>query len=211
MAAPGAWRLPATERDARARALLERVGLWERRADPSGDFSRGMKQKLAVARALLHEPQLVFLDEPAAGLDPVAAAELNADLTELAAREGVTVFLTTHDLTQAEKLCQQVAIIRDGKLLAAGAPSELRARAGGERAEIIARGVDDQLLAQLRALPNVATIERQADQLVVTFRGAAEVAPLVGLIVANGGAVEEVRKGVNSLEDAFLEVVKEGV
>ena len=89
-----------------------------------------MKQKLAVARALFHHPPSIFLDEPTAGFDPVAAAALRDDLASLVAREGVTVFLTTHNLTEAEKLCAQVAVIRQGKLLAVGAPDELRARAG---------------------------------------------------------------------------------
>src|SRR5438067_12940953 len=111
-------RLPAAERRARIRDGLERVGLWERRGELAGTWSRGMKQKLAVARALLARPELVFLDEPTAGLDPVAAAQLRDDLDKLARAEGLTVFLTTHNLAEAEHLCARVAVIRDGKLLA---------------------------------------------------------------------------------------------
>ncbi|MBV8844173.1 MAG: AAA family ATPase [Bryobacterales bacterium] len=89
-----------------------------------------MKQKLAIARAVLHRPSLVFLDEPTAGLDPVAAAGLRKDLAALAAQQGATIFLTTHNMAEAEKLCTLVAVIREGKLLAVGNPAELRARAG---------------------------------------------------------------------------------
>jgi ABC-type multidrug transport system ATPase subunit len=92
-----------------------------------------VRQKLAFARALLHRPRLIFLDEPTAGLDPVMAAAVRADLTTLVQQEGVTVFLTTHDLAEAEKLCQQVAVIRHGKLLAIGRPDELRGQ-GARRA-----------------------------------------------------------------------------
>src|SRR5438067_1676101 len=83
----------------------------------------------------LHGPALVFLDEPTAGLDPVAAAGLRDDLCVLAARQGSTIFLTTHNMAEAEKLCTLVAVIRQGKLLAVGSPAQLRARGGGQRTE----------------------------------------------------------------------------
>src|SRR5262249_48368277 len=122
------YHMPAPDRRARSRELLTHLDLWERRKDPVGKWSRGMKQKLAVARALFHHPPLIFLDEPTAGFDPVAAMALHNDLAGLVAREGVTVFLTTHNLTEAEKLCAQVGVIRQGKLLAIGSPDELRGR-----------------------------------------------------------------------------------
>lgn len=85
-----------------------------------------MKQKLAIARAMLHRPQLLFLDEPTAGLDAIAAAALRSDLASLVARERVTVFLTTHNLAEAEQLCESIAVLKDGKLLATGTPREVR-------------------------------------------------------------------------------------
>src|SRR5262249_47030876 len=92
------WNLSANERNTRIQQLLQSFGWWERRTERSGTWSRGMKQKLAVARAMLHRPALIFLDEPTAGLDPVASASLRDELAGLAAREGVTIFLTTHNL-----------------------------------------------------------------------------------------------------------------
>ena len=89
-----------------------------------------MKQKLAVARAMLPRPELVFLDEPTAGLDPLAAADLREELASIVRREGVTVFLTTHNLSEAERLCSKVAVICNGRLLAQGSPNELRVRKG---------------------------------------------------------------------------------
>ncbi len=124
------WRLSRTERQARIKELLTHVGLWERRKNTVGTWSRGMKQKLAFARTLLHRPSLIFMDEPTAGLDPMAAAAVREDLVALAAREKVTVFLTTHNLAEAEKLCGLVGVIRQGKLLAVGSPNELRANSG---------------------------------------------------------------------------------
>src|SRR5258708_39315326 len=134
------YRMPAPARRARIKELLTHLELWDRRRDQVSTWSRGMKQKLAVARALLHHPPLVFLDEPTAGFDPVAAAALRGDLASRVAREGVTVFLNTHHLTEAEKLCAQVGVIRHGKLLTVGNPDVLRLRTVDPQSESVGCG-----------------------------------------------------------------------
>jgi ABC-2 type transport system ATP-binding protein len=203
------YHMPASERQARIKELLIHLDLWDRRKDQVGKWSRGMKQKLAVARALFHHPPLIFLDEPTAGFDPVAAATLRNDLASLVAREGVTVFLTTHNLAEAEKLCTQVGVIRQGKLLAVGSPDALRARTGGPQAEIVGYGFTEQTLASLRARPEVANVELNNSHLLITLREESEIGPLVSLVVRSGGDVEEVRKGKASLEDVFLTLMEE--
>ncbi len=203
------YHIPAPARRARSKELLTHLDLWDRRQEQVGQWSRGMKQKLAVARALFHHPPLIFLDEPTAGLDPVAATALQHDLANLVVREGVTVFLTTHNLTEAEKLCAQVGVIRQGKLLIVGTPDELRRRAGGPQAEIVGQGFNEQTLVLLRARPDVANADLQGGQLTITLRGASAIAPLVRLIVQSGGEIEEVRRGTASLEDAFLTLMEE--
>ncbi|HEX4946527.1 MAG TPA: ABC transporter ATP-binding protein [Blastocatellia bacterium] len=203
------WHLSAAERQARSQELLTHLGLWERRNERVGKWSRGMKQKLAVARALLHRPAMIFLDEPSAGLDPVAAAALREDLAALVAREGITVFLTTHNLSEAEKLCHQVGVIRQGKLLACGTPQELRATTGRQAAEISGRGFSEQLLAALNARPEVASVTLQNGHLRLELQRDVELAPLISLIVNQGGQIEEVRKNNASLEDVFLTLMKE--
>jgi ABC-2 type transport system ATP-binding protein len=205
------WRLSGSERQARTKELLTHFELWDRRKEGAGTWSRGMKQKLAVARTIFHRPKLIFLDEPTAGLDPLAAAALRDDLAALVAREGVTVFLTTHNLTEAEKLCGQVAVIRQGKLLAVGHPDELRARGGGPRVDIVGRGFTEVVLASLRARPEVATAEVNNGRLTLTLRGTPETAPIVSQLVSAGAQVEEVRKGQASLEDVFLTLMDEEV
>ncbi len=135
------WRLPDKDRRARIRELLTQAELWDRRKEIVQGWSRGMKQKLAVARVLLHRPSVIFLDEPTAGLDPVAAAELREHLSELASREGATIFLTTHNLSEAERLCARVAVIRKGRLLASGKPEELHAGDGAAKAEVDRQGI----------------------------------------------------------------------
>src|SRR5205823_6540877 len=125
------------------------------------------------------------------------------------AREGVTVFLNTHNLTEAEKLCAQVAVIRQGKLLAVGAPDELRAKTGGPQAEIVGRGFTEQILATLRERPEVAHAELHNSHLLLELRGESKMGPLVRLLVQAGAEVEEVRRGKASLEDVFLTLMEE--
>jgi ABC-2 type transport system ATP-binding protein len=204
-----AWRLPKPERQARIKELLTGMGLWERRNDQAGSWSRGMKQKLALARALLHRPALVLLDEPTAGLDVPSAAAVRDDLAALAADEGVTVFLTTHNMAEVETLCSRVAVIRRGRVVAEGHPDELRARSGRPQVEIVGRGFSDDALAHLRARAEVAAAEANNGRLVVDLRQDMEVAPLISLLVGAGAEVEEVRRGKASLDDVFLTLMEE--
>jgi len=193
----------------RIRQQLTSLGVWERRQEQVGTWSRGMKQKLALARALLHRPPLVFLDEPTAGLDVVAAAAVRDDLAALASDEGVTVFLTTHNMAEVERLCHQVAVIREGKLVALDHPDELRAGVGRPQVDVLGRGFTEPVLNQLRAHPEVAGIELKDNRLSIYLKEQMGVAPLVSLIVAAGVEVEEVRKGRTSLEEVFLTLMEE--
>ncbi|MDT8898255.1 ABC transporter ATP-binding protein [Thermanaerothrix sp. 4228-RoL] len=203
-------RLPRGERQARIRQLLTDLGLWERRRETVATWSRGMKQKLAIARALLHRPDLLFLDEPTAGLDAVSAAALREDLANLARQEGITIFLTTHNLSEAEKLCQQVAVIRSGRLLAVGSPHELQKRRG-EQVRLVVDGLSEAVLDGLRLSFGVEVIHASPDNgdLVLNLGAQTSVAPLVTYLVQHGVAVEEVQRERASLEEVFLSLVQE--
>jgi ABC-2 type transport system ATP-binding protein len=203
------WHLPAEERETRIKELLNHLGLWERRDELVGKWSTGMKQKLALARTLLHRPGLIFLDEPTAGLDPVAAAGVRDDLASLVEREGVTVFLTTHNLTEAEKLCHQVGVIRQGKLVAVGPLDQLRARAGGPHVEITGRGFTPEVINQLKSRPEVTAVDLHNNHLMIHLAEAVDSAPLVTQLVSGGAQVEEVSKGKASLEEVFLTLMDE--
>jgi ABC-2 type transport system ATP-binding protein len=203
------YRMSALERKARAKELLSHLELWDRRKEKVGNWSRGMKQKLAIARALFHHPPLVFLDEPTAGLDPVAAAALHEDLTRLVAREGVTIFLNTHNLAEAEKLCSQIGVIRKGKLLALGNPNELRLREGSNHVEISGRDFNENTLTLLQARPEVQRAEIQNGRLLIEIRGESRIGPLITLIVRSGAEVEHISRGEESLEDLFLTLMRE--
>lgn len=203
------WHMPTAERKARIQELLNSLGLWDRRKEIVNTWSRGMKQKLAVARAMLHRPELIFLDEPTAGLDAVASAALREDLATLVQQHGVTVFLTTHNLTEAEKLCKQVAVVRSGELLLNGSPDELRMHTSGNRLEVVGRGFTDMLLDSLKQHPAVTHLEMQDHHLVLDLQTNSDSAPLVQMIAAGGVLIDEVRKGKASLEEAFLDLVQD--
>lgn len=215
------WHMSAADRQARIQELLTHFGLWDRRTERVATWSRGMKQKLAIARVLLHRPQLIFLDEPTAGLDPVAAASLRDDLDALAKREGVTVFLNTHNLDEAQRLCAQVGVIRSGKLLTVGAPDELRANSDAPRLEVSGDGFSEAALVAARSAPGVAQVEFRAfphgldgqsddaGYVVVELQRAAKGAPVVSALVGAGAHIEEVRRERASLEDVFLSLMEE--
>jgi ABC-2 type transport system ATP-binding protein len=203
------WRLPVAERDARIEELLTGMGLWERRRERAGTWSRGMKQRLALARVLLHRPPLVLLDEPTAGLDVVAANAVRENLEALVAREGTTVLLTTHNMAEAERLCSRVAVMRKGRLVAMGSPDELRERAGDSRLEIVGRGFAGEVLDRLRDHSAVTSAESRDGRLVVGLRDGADPTLLVQLVVESGIQVEEVRRSKANLEDVFLNLMEE--
>ena len=144
----------------RTAELLEAFGLAERADDKVGGFSRGMRQRLALARALLHEPEMLFLDEPTSGLDPVAARDVRDLILRLSQEEGRTVFLCTHNLVEAQQLCDRVAIMRHGALLALGTPRELAQQmSSSSRLDVEVPAEDEPAaLAILRGLPLVTEL-----------------------------------------------------
>jgi ABC-2 type transport system ATP-binding protein len=203
------YRLPILKRQERIKELLTQIELWDRRKEKVGKWSKGMKQKLALARAMFHRPPLVFLDEPTAGLDVVSANAVRDNLAEIAARDGVTVFLTTHNMAEAEKLCSQVAVIRKGRLVAIGHPDELRSAASGPRLQIHGHGFNESVLEQLRAQPDVAAANVQNGRLTVDLSQDADVPSLVSVAVGAGAQVEEVRRDKASLEEVFMTLMEE--
>ena len=197
------------DREKRIKELLTGIGLWERRKERAGDWSRGMRQKLALARAMMHRPPLVLLDEPTAGLDVSSAVAVREDMAALASREGVTIFLTTHNMAEAEKICGRVAVIRAGKLVAVGHPDELRAQAGSPRVEIVGRGFTQETMAKLLERPEITAVENQNGHLTIELNQPSDPAPLVSYLVSEGAQVEEVHRGSASLEEVFLTLMEE--
>lgn len=182
------YDVPAADIGPRVPRLLEDFGLAERADDKVGSFSRGMKQRLALARALVHDPQLLFLDEPTAGLDPVATHQLHALVRRLSRERGYTVVLCTHNLVEAQALSDRVAVLGRGSLLAIGTPAEL-ARKIAPRLEVLLE-VDpartDAAVAAIAALDGMAvSVERRG---VVRVEGVArDRIPSIAAQLVNAG------------------------
>lgn len=203
------FHMTASERKERIQELLSRMGLWERRKERAGLWSRGMKQKLALARTMLHRPSLILLDEPTAGLDVQAAVAIRNDLEALVSEQDVTIFLTTHNMTDAERLCDQVAIIKNGKLLAEGKPDDLRATAGSAQVEITGSGFNEPVLQRLRSHRNVTSVKAENNHLTIDLMEEKLIPELITILVNNGAQIEEILRQKASLEDVFLSVIGE--
>lgn len=204
------WDIPRGVATRREQELLERFGLWERRDDRVGEFSRGMRQKVAVARALLPQPRLLFLDEPTSGLDPQATESFREQLVSLARDNRTTVFLTTHDLAEAEEVCDLVGVIRSGRLLAVGAPTAL----GGDRSGVVniriaGYGFTETLVASIARRRDVLSVDLGAGEMVVRLRAPEDAPAVVEGVVQAGGRVRGVREEQASLRDAFLGLMED--
>ena len=199
------YHMPRPARRARTKELVTHLDLWDRRHDRVGQWSPNETKARRRPRPL-SSPALDFLDEPTAGFDPVAAAAVHTDLAHLVAHEGVMVFLNTHNLAEAEKLCVEVAVIRSGRLLTLGNPGDLRRSRGGPRVEIVGRNFTAQTLDSLRARPEVMrAAELHNDRLLLDLQGEGRVGPLITLIVQDGREVEEIRRSQTSLEEAVFD------
>jgi ABC-2 type transport system ATP-binding protein len=204
------YAVPAREQNRRIDELLELVGLTGRDKERVEGYSRGMRQRLHIARGLLHRPEVLFLDEPSIGIDPVGARELRATV-KLLVEQGTTVLLTTHYMFEADELCDRIAVIAGGKILSTGTPEDLKQRvtAGGV-VEVEVFGVSPDVVGRLQALPGVRTVvieERgQAQVVVVGAESGAEIAPAV-LSCMDGARVGRVVTREPTLEDAYVELV----
>jgi|SRR5579862_1750864 len=206
------YRVSPGSRERRIEALLELVGLSGRERERVERYSRGMKQRLHIARGLLHDPPVVFLDEPTIGLDPVGARELRAVIADLAA-SGKTVLLTTHYMFEADDLCDRIAVIDKGAIVAEGTPAELKRLVGEHTVvELEVFGVGDEVVESLRGVPGVSAVvveERgQAQVLVVQAHASGElVQPLLRQL--DGVQVGRVSTREPTLEDAYVQLVNE--
>jgi len=200
------YRMSQPARSDRAEVLLTRLGLWERRDDPASTLSKGLKQRLALARALMHDPQVVLLDEPTANLDPEAASVVRDVLLELKA-QGRTVVVNTHRLEEAERVCDRVGILRT-RLLRVGTPHELRtAMTQSRRIAIELETVRESDLGALREMgADAVVVKGNRIELALTSRSTTA-ADLVAALVAGGARVSGVSAAEESLEDVYLTIL----
>ncbi len=185
---------------------LSLFGLWERRGDAVGSYSKGMRQKLAVARALLHEPKVLFFDEPTTGLDPEAARIVRDFILEFK-REGRTIFMTTHNLDEAEKLCDRVGIFKQS-LLALDSPTNLRQKMFGRKVVFHLAGVNPHWAPLVSALEGVSLVEQLDKKLVVSMAEPERINPVITrLLVEQGADIQFIGEVRQSLEQIYLEML----
>lgn len=186
---------------------LKMLGLYDRRLDAAGTFSKGMKQKLAIARALLHEPTIIFLDEPTAALDPEAAHLVRDFIAELK-KEGRTIFLCTHNLEEADRLCDRIGVFKS-RLLVLDTPANLRASIFGRKVVFHLRAADDRLAQAVRGLKFVREVKMVENKLLVNLEDPEAHNPeIVRVLVGAGAEVQFVGELRHSLEDVYLQLVK---
>ena len=199
---------PSIDSQTQIEKYLRLIGLWERQSDRVASYSKGMKQRLALARALLHEPKVLFLDEPTAGLDPEVAREFR-DLIKDLSGEGRTIFLSTHNLAEAEQLSQRIAVVRT-QLVALDTPENLRKRQFKRSIVVQLESVGGNLLEAVRGFPFVQGVQRQENRLTVALSDPDRDRPeLVQHLVEAGARILEITEEKRSLEEVYLSLVQE--
>ncbi len=195
--------LPERVRRERVEGLLKLVGLWESRRLTVRKYSRGMLQRLGLAQALINDPELVILDEPAGGLDPIGRREMRDILLQLRER-GKTVFLSSHILAEVETVCDRVAILHRGRLVAVGRIGDLLAES--REMEVTLHGINGQLSARLQGIPGV-TVRHGTDATVVVLPEQSLVYQVIDLVRQTGGQVVSLGAKRERLEDLFVKLV----
>ncbi len=197
--------VPVPDVGARVGDLLARFSLQDRADEPVAGFSKGMKQRLALARALIHDPELLFLDEPTAGLDPVASRQVH-DLVGTLRDGGRTVVLCTHHLVEAEALCDRVGVLAKGKLIALGTVRELSDRLLAASPVVLSflGPVADAVAAAVGAVPGVAVTEREERRLLLAAADDGAAADAIGAAVRAGGRVVSAGRREHTLEEVYF-------
>ncbi|MCW4019319.1 MAG: ABC transporter ATP-binding protein [Candidatus Bathyarchaeota archaeon] len=202
------YEVPEEKRRENIERLLKLLGIWDRRDENVGNFSKGTKQKIAIARALIHEPKLLFLDEPTANLDPEASKTVRDFVLELK-KEKHTIFLNTHNLDEAERLCDRIGILKT-RLVTVGAPSELERSLYNRKTIVHLQTVTDSVIKAVKDLNAVKNLRALENKLVLDMDHPERDNPeLVRVIVEAGGDIQYVTELKSTLEDVYLKLIRE--
>jgi len=205
------YGLDARQRRRRVDELLVLVDIGDAIDHRIGTYSGGMKRRLDLAAALVHEPEMLFLDEPTTGLDPSSRAAVWNEVRRLNIERGMTIFLTTQYLEEADALADRVGIIARGRIVAEGTPTQLKRSVGSDLIIVRCRPGDSQEVARvLSTLDNLGTIESSADEVVIAVqRGAKAISPVAVALSEAGITVEGLTLRTPTLDDVFLHVTGE--
>ena len=202
------YEVPDQKRAENIERLLRLLGIWERREDAVGTFSKGTKQKIAIARALIHEPQVLFLDEPTANLDPEASKTVRDFILDLK-KEKTTIFLNTHNLDEAERLCDRIAILKT-KLVAVDSPKNLERSLYNRKTIVHLKQVTDLVLAAVKKLGSIKNVRVSDNKLILDIDDPEAANPeVVRAIVEADGNIQYVTELRSTLEDVYLKLIRE--
>ncbi len=186
---------------------LRMLDLWEKRNQTVGTYSKGMKQKVAVARAIIHDPEILIMDEPTANLDPEASKTIRDFILELK-RENRTIMLNTHNLDEAQRICTKIGVLKT-RLVAVDTPANLEKSLSGNRTSIMLAEINNKILQTVKDL-NLGNVVQDGNTLMIDLVDTDRDTPIVvSAITAAGGKIRSVNEVKGSLEDAYLSLVKE--
>ena len=202
------YDVPKAKREENIKNLLTSLDLWKRKDDPIGEFSKGMKQKIAIARALVHEPKYLFLDEPTAALDPEASKMIRNYILELKSK-GRTILINTHNLAEAERICDTIAVVKN-RLIKVGNPKELAHKLFARTISITLDFIPDSLINDFSTLDYVTNIRTQGNKLFLNVKAPEENNPkIVSWLTKRGLNIQFISEEEYSLEDVYLKLIEE--
>ena len=202
------YGVPKPKREESIKRTLTNLDLWDRRNEPVGGFSKGMKQKIAIARALIHDPKYIFLDEPTASLDPMAAKIVREYILEMKKR-GSTILINTHNLAEAERICDTVALVKN-RIVKVGNPRELARGLFTRMISITLQRIPASLLTDMSSLSFVSQAQVNGNQLTLQVRDPEEDNPkIISWLIQKGLQVQFISEEEHSLEDVYLKLIEE--
>lgn len=207
------YDIPRAEIKEQIEQITEILGLYDRLDNPVGTFSKGMKQKAGIARAMIHEPRILFLDEPTGPLDPISAKNVRDAVSKLAESEARTIFLCTHRLVEAQTLCDQIGIISNGKLIVIGPTENIISDPSGlTQVDLYFTEVGEKIVQAVQNSPGVRKIEVNNEKKILSLfcDDAISTTPnVIENVIKSSGKILEVKRVEKTLEDVYLDIMKE--
>ncbi len=194
----------------RIEKVLGLVGLSDRAKDKVGIYSKGMRQRLALARAMVHDPDILILDEPTAGVDPSGQIEVRQIILDMAHEKGKTIFLSSHNLDEVQRICNRIALIHRGEIKLYGERDKLQREMGKGKVMVeTAETIAESLLAELRDLPEVSIQNQTNRTLILSLGEGVDTSDIVSFLMQRGVRIEQVKRMEASLEEIYIAILKE--
>jgi len=203
------YQVPKGRREEKIKRLLEFVGLWGNKDQLVGKFSKGMKQRLAIARSLVHDPEVLFYDEPTIGLDPEIQVIVRDLIVELVKEGKKTIFLNSHNLDEVQKICSKVAILKKGEILMCDSLKKLRSENKKPEVEVTLDNMPEDIIKEIKVLDFVTDCEQKDNKIIFRLKETAGTNDILEYLLQKNLKVREVKEVTKTLEDVYLEVMKE--